>query len=342
LTQDPVLQIRNLKVQFSAHNGVVKAVDDVSLAVDRGRTVGIVGESGCGKSIMALSVLRLAPRAARIVGGEILFEGRNLLALEESELQRIRGNKISMIFQEPMTSLNPVLTIGDQIAECFLTHRGLSQSEARDRTAEMLRLVQIPDPIRRAKEYPHQMSGGMRQRVMIAMALACSPQLLIADEPTTALDVTIQAQILRLMRELQDKLGTAILLISHDLGLVAQNVERVIVMYAGRKVEEGLAKDLFAAPRHPYTSGLLQSVPRLSKTGRLPRGQGRLPEIAGTVPALSALPRGCSFAPRCLLADGRCRTERPSLEEQNEAHWVACWHSHRMGAARTRRGAGDD
>jgi oligopeptide/dipeptide ABC transporter ATP-binding protein len=331
MSDRPILEVRDLKVDFPTHAGVVKAVDGVSLSLGRGETLGIVGESGCGKSITALSILRLLPGPpACTVAGQITLEGRELLALPEAELRQIRGDRISMIFQEPMTSLNPVLTVGDQISEAFVAHRAMSWHAARAPTIEMLRLVQIPDPERRFGEYPHVLSGGLRQRVMIAMALACSPQILIADEPTTALDVTIQAQILQLMKDLQQRLGTAIVLITHDLGVVAQNVDRVIVMYAGRKVEEAPVRDLFASPRHPYTAGLLNSMPRVSRTGRLPRGQGRLPEIAGVVPALSHLPQGCSFAPRCFLADAQCRAERPGLEEKGNAHWAACWHSERM------------
>src|SRR5213079_2524512 len=284
--------------------------------------LGVVGESGCGKSVTALSVLRLvANPPGRIVGGAIHFDGRNLLDLSEAEMESIRGNDISMIFQEPMTSLNPLLTIGRQIGEAMVQHRGISWREAMDEATEMLRRVHIPEPQRRVHAYPHQLSGGMRQRAMIAMALSCNPRLLIADEPTTALDVTIQAQILDLMRELQDTLGTAVILITHDMGVVAENADRVVVMYAGRKVEEASADDLFERPGHPYTKGLLGSLPNLEVVARTDARRARLNEIKGMVPSLANLPRGCSFAPRCGFATDECRAEYPPLLARRPGHW---------------------
>jgi oligopeptide/dipeptide ABC transporter ATP-binding protein len=284
--------------------------------------------------VTALSVLRLvADTSGRIVGGSIRFRGVDLLELSESEMERIRGNDISMIFQEPMTSLNPLLTAGQQISEVVALHEGLSRRDALDRAVDMLRRVQIPEPERRARAYPHQLSGGMRQRVMIAMALACNPQVLIADEPTTALDVTIQAQILELMRELQDKLGTAILLITHDMGVVAENADRVVVMYAGRKVEEAPVDELFERPAHPYTRGLLASIPRLDAAARAEPRRTRLNEIKGMVPTLSRLPQGCSFAPRCSFATDTCRAAYPPLAQCRPGHWVACWHTDHLPAA---------
>ena len=339
----PLLQVEGLTTYFFTRDGVVRAVDGVSFSLARGETLAIVGESGCGKSVTSLSILRLiASPPGRTVAGRVLFEGRDLLALTEPEMRRIRGDAISMIFQEPMTSLNPVLTIGRQIAEALVLHRGLSQHEAEARAVEMLRLVRMPEAERRLRQYPHQLSGGMRQRVMIAMALACEPRLLIADEPTTALDVTIQAQILDLMRELKEKTGAAIVLITHDLGVVAEMAERVIVMYAGRKVEEASVVDLFARPRHPYTRGLLDSIPKLhAASSRAADSQPseapphRLAEIAGTVPSLSEPIVGCAFAPRCAYAVSRCRQEYPPLEEKAPAHRAACWESDRLvsGAA---------
>jgi peptide/nickel transport system ATP-binding protein len=318
--------VEDLKTYFFNRDGVVRAVDGVSFSVERGETLAIVGESGCGKSVTSLSILRLiASPLGRTVGGRVLFEGTDLLALREPEMRKIRGDAISMIFQEPMTSLNPVLTIGHQIAEVLTLHRGLSKEDAGERATEMLRLVHIPEPERRAQQYPHELSGGMRQRVMIAMALACEPRLLIADEPTTALDVTIQAQILDLMRELKKRTGAAIVLITHDLGVVAEMAERVVVMYAGRKVEEAPVTELFARPRHPYTRGLLGSIPKLSGGRR--GAMIRLTEIAGTVPSLTEPIIGCAFAPRCAYATVRCRTEYPPLEEKLAKHRVACWES---------------
>jgi len=323
---DLVLEVKNLKTVFFTSSGLFKAVDDVSFEVRRGETLAIVGESGCGKSVTALSMMRLVPDPpGRIVGGSVLLEGTDLLALDEAGMRQIRGDRISMIFQEPMTSLNPVMRIGDQISEAVRLHRNLSRKEAAEVAIEMLRLVHIPEPARRAKEYPHQLSGGMRQRAMIAMALACRPALLIADEPTTALDVTIQAQILALILELQKELGTGLVLITHDLGVVAQTAHRVVVMYAGKKVEEATVEALFAEPRHPYTRGLMASIPALPATGVAP--QERLNEIPGTVPSLVKLPNGCAFAPRCKLAIERCRAEYPPLQDWGDGHLAACWRA---------------
>jgi peptide/nickel transport system ATP-binding protein len=325
-TSDLVLDVKNLKTVFFTNSGLFKAVDDVSFTVSRGETLAIVGESGCGKSVTALSLMRLVPDPpGRIVGGSITLEGTDLLALSEAEMRKIRGNRISMIFQEPMTSLNPVMRIGDQIVEAVRLHRNLSAKEARDIAIEMLRLVRIPEPVRRAREYPHQLSGGMRQRAMIAMALACRPALLIADEPTTALDVTIQAQILALILDLQKELGTGLVLITHDLGVVAQTAQRVIVMYAGRKVEEASVEALFAAPKHPYTRGLMASIPTVPASGVA--AQERLNEIPGTVPSLVRLPKGCAFAPRCTLAIKRCEAEYPPLTDWGGGHLAACWRA---------------
>jgi peptide/nickel transport system ATP-binding protein len=292
----------------------------------------VVGESGCGKSMTALSIMRLVPNPpGKIVGGTITLEGKDLVQLEESEMRDIRGNEISMIFQEPMTSLNPVLTIGHQIAEALRLHQDLSKNAANKKAVEMLRLVKIPEPAQRAREYPHQLSGGMRQRAMIAMALACNPRVLIADEPTTALDVTIQAQILDLILELQKELGTAIILITHNLGVVAETAQRVIVMYAGKKVEEAEVDALFGQPLHPYTHGLLASIPRLEiMGGRTANSVQRLKEIPGMVPALNNLPPGCTFAPRCAFADDQCRAQFPPYEQKRPGHWAACWHSERL------------
>ncbi|WP_426421515.1 ABC transporter ATP-binding protein [Bradyrhizobium genosp. A] len=325
-TSDLVLEVKNLKTVFFTNSGLFKAVDDVSFTVSRGETLAIVGESGCGKSVTALSLMRLVPDPpGRIVGGTVTLEGTELLALNEAEMRKIRGNRISMIFQEPMTSLNPVMRIGDQIVEAVRLHRNLSTKEARDIAVEMLRLVRIPEPARRAREYPHQLSGGMRQRAMIAMALACRPALLIADEPTTALDVTIQAQILALILDLQKELGTGLVLITHDLGVVAQTAQRVIVMYAGRKVEEASVEALFAAPKHPYTRGLMASIPAVPTSGAA--AQERLNEIPGTVPSLVRLPKGCAFAPRCKLAIKHCEAEYPPLTDWGGGHLAACWRA---------------
>ena len=326
----PLLAIEDLQAHFFTRDGVVRAVDGVSYAVEAGETLAVVGESGCGKSVTALSILRLVPSPpGRIVGGAIRFEGVDLLQIGEGEMRRIRGNEISMIFQEPMTSLNPVLTVSRQITETLILHQGLRARAAAARAIEMLRLVRIPEPERRARQYPHELSGGMRQRVMIAMALACHPKLLIADEPTTALDVTIQAQILDLMRELKSEIGAAIILITHDLGVVAEMAQRVVVMYAGRKVEEAPVGDLFRRPQHPYTLGLLASVPRLG--GTLGRADPpRLAEIPGTVPSLRDPIVGCAFAPRCAYATERCSREAPPLEAKTAAHLAACFESERL------------
>jgi len=323
-----LLEIDNLQTHFFTPVGVVRAVDGVSYTVRSGETLGVVGESGCGKSVTALSILRLVSSPpGRIVGGSVRLEGANLLDLTEREMEAIRGNDISMIFQEPMTSLNPLLTVGRQISEAIVLHQGLSRHDAMDKSVEMLRRVHIPEAETRVHAYPHQLSGGMRQRVMIAMALSCNPKVLIADEPTTALDVTIQAQILDLMRELQDTLGTAIILITHDMGVVAETADRVVVMYAGRKVEEAAVDDLFEHPGHPYTQGLLGSIPHVDVAARSGARRARLTEIRGMVPSLFNLPQGCSFAPRCGFATDECRAAYPPLLQHRPGHWIACWHA---------------
>jgi oligopeptide/dipeptide ABC transporter ATP-binding protein len=317
-----LLRIEGLQTHFFTEAGTVRAVDGVSLTVRKGETLGVVGESGCGKSVTALSVLRLIPNPpGKIVSGNIYLEGRDLLQLPEYEMRKVRGASISMIFQEPMTSLNPVFTVGDQIAEGIRLHQRLSKRESWNKSIEMLRIVRMADPERRVKEYPHQMSGGMRQRVMIAMALSCNPQLLIADEPTTALDVTIQAQILELLNELKAKLGMAVVLITHDLGVVADTAARVAVMYAGRVVEEAPVKELFTSPKHPYTQGLLNSIPRLEKAER----RARLQAIPGMVPDLLDLPRGCKFQARCTKLFEPCSGEEPQLKEVASNHRVRCY-----------------
>ncbi len=317
---EKLVDIRNLRTHFYTEDGVVPAVDGVNLFIKRGETLGVVGESGCGKSVTSLSIMRLIPNPpGRIVEGEILFEGEDIVKKSESEMRKIRGNDISMIFQEPMTSLNPVYTIGDQIAEAVELHQGLTHKEAIDKSVEMLRLVGIPLPERRVKEYPHQLSGGMRQRVMIAMALSCNPKLLIADEPTTALDVTIQAQILELMKKLKKELGMAIMLITHDLGVVAEMAERVVVMYGGKVVEEGDVVSIFKAPLHPYTEGLLKSIPRLD------RADGVLHVIEGVVPNPLHLPHGCRFNPRCPYVFDKCKESQPVLEQVAPGRFVACF-----------------
>jgi peptide/nickel transport system ATP-binding protein len=317
-----LLDVENLQTHFRTPDGIVRAVDGVSFSVERGETVAVVGESGSGKSVTANSILRLIPQPPGRIAGRIRFEGEDLLALSERAMRSIRGNRISMVFQEPMTSLNPVLTVGRQIAEPLRLHQRLGRREVAGRAVEMLRLVGIAEPHRRAGEYPHQLSGGMRQRVMIAIALACNPRLLIADEPTTALDVTIQAQILDLMADLKRRVGAAIIIITHDLGVVAEIAERVIVMYAGRKVEEAKVADLFRSPRHPYTQGLLAAVPRLGSS--LTGSAARLAEIPGTVPSLKARIPGCVFAGRCALAHDVCRHVAPALEEKAAGHFAAC------------------
>jgi peptide/nickel transport system ATP-binding protein len=320
-----LLEIENLQTHFRTPDGINRAVDGLSLEIEAGQTLAIVGESGCGKSVTAMSVLRLIPEPPGKIAGRIAFNGRDLLKLSDAEMRDIRGNEISMIFQEPMSSLNPVLTIGRQIREPLRLHQRLDRAAAEKRAVEMLALVGIPEPQRRVNEYSHQMSGGMRQRVMIAMALACNPKLLIADEPTTALDVTVQAQILDLMRELKQRVGAAIMLITHDLGVVAEVAEHVVVMYAGRKVEEAPARHLFARPRHPYTQGLLGAVPKLgsSFTG----DEQRLAEIPGLVPSLKNRIQGCVFASRCPRATDICRQAAPKLQDKAPGHWVACHHA---------------
>ncbi len=325
-----LLEIDDLRTYFHSREGLVRAVDGVSYSLNEGETLGVVGESGCGKSVTAMSILRLIPiPPGEFVSGEIRFQGKNLLTLSDDQMQGIRGNDISMIFQEPMTSLNPVMTIGAQISEAIRLHQDLSRKDAWERAIEMLSLVRIPEPAQRTQEYPHQLSGGMRQRAMIAMALSCNPKVLIADEPTTALDVTIQAQILDLMSELKEKTGTAIIMITHDLGVIAETAKRVVVMYAGRKVEEASVVDLFENPQHAYTEGLLKSIPKVSSHfGNKP--QARLNEIDGVVPSLHHLPPGCLFAPRCPYADAQCLQENPPLEEKKPGHFAACWHSKRL------------
>ena len=320
-TDTPLLEVKGLRTEFRSGGSSFAAVDGISFSLAPGETLGIVGESGCGKSVTSLSIMRLVPNPpGKITAGEIRLEGRNLLNLPESAMRAVRGDDIAMIFQEPMTSLNPVQTVGDQIIEAVQLHRSLSAAAARARALEMLQLVKIPSPETRLDEYPHQLSGGMRQRVMIAMALACDPKLLIADEPTTALDVTIQAQILDLLRDLRERTGAAIMLITHDLGVVAELAHRVIVMYAGRIVEEAPVGLLFADPQHPYTLGLLGSIPRLGSDG-----DERLTAIEGVVPNPYALPPGCRFGPRCPLADEKCRAEQPTLREIAPGHRAACW-----------------
>jgi oligopeptide/dipeptide ABC transporter ATP-binding protein len=318
-----LLEIKGLKTHFFTDEGVSPAVDGVDYAVRKGETLGVVGESGCGKSVTALSIMRLIPEPpGKIIGGDILFENQSLLALSNDEMRRIRGNKISMIFQEPMTSLNPVYTIGNQISEALRLHQGLSKKDAHERAIEMLQLVGIPLPERRVDEHPHQLSGGMRQRAMIAMALSCNPSLLIADEPTTALDVTIQAQILDLMVSLKADLDTAIILITHDLGVVAESAARVVVMYAGKVVEEADVYNIFEHPLHPYTEGLLESIPRIDRSEKK---KARLTEIQGVVPIPSQLPDGCHFNPRCPKVMDVCRHENPELKKESEDHQVRCW-----------------
>jgi len=319
----PLLEVLDLRTQFTTGRGVIRAVDGVSWDVLPGETVALVGESGCGKSVSALSVMRLvAEPAGRIVGGRILFKGRNLLALSEEEMRQVRGREIGMVFQEPMTSLNPVLTIGRQLTETVEIHLGMTSVQSRARAVELLDTVGIPDPDRRLGQYPHQFSGGMRQRMMIAMALSCNPALVLADEPTTALDVTIQAQILELLKSLSRKFGVAMLIITHNLGVVARYADRVNVMYAGRIIERGTAAAIYAEPRHPYTIGLLRSVPRLDA----PRREKLLP-IPGQPPDLGRLPPGCAFAPRCDHVVERCHTAVPPLDDVGPGHRAACWVS---------------
>jgi len=326
-----LLEVENLQTHFRTPEGINRAVDGVSFRVDEGETLAIVGESGCGKSVTSMSLMRLIPEPPGKISGTIRFRGKDLLKLSDAEMRDIRGNDISMIFQEPMTSLNPVLTVGRQIRETLRLHQGLDKEAAEARAIEMLTLVGIPEPRRRVREYPHQLSGGMRQRVMIAISLACSPKLLIADEPTTALDVTIQAQILQLMLDLKRRVGAAVILITHDLGVVAEVAERVMVMYAGRKVEEAPVAELFRAPLHPYTRGLLGAVPRLGSS--LTGAARRLAEIPGQVPGLKQRIEGCAFAGRCSLATDLCREVAPGLEEKSSHHLAACHFAPKKAAA---------
>jgi peptide/nickel transport system ATP-binding protein len=336
----PLLAVEDLAVDFAERTGTVRAVDGVGLTLGAGETLGIVGESGCGKSVTALSILRLVPSPpGRIARGRILFQGRDLLALPEGEMQAVRGRDIAMVFQEPMTSLNPVLTIGRQITETLIRHQRLSQPAARRRAVELLDLVGIAEPARRLAQYPHELSGGQRQRVMIAIALSCSPKVLVADEPTTALDVTVQAQILNLIADLKREFGMGVILITHDLGVVAETCQRVVVMYAGRKVEEAPASELFRRPAHPYTQALMRAMPRLARTrtGARPR---RLAEIPGTVPTLAAMPEGCRFAERCGYAVAACSAAAPPLRTVGRDHIVACGEAERAMAADALIGAG--
>ena len=315
-----LLSVNRLKTHFTTPDGVIRAVDDVSFKVDKGKVMGLVGESGCGKSMTALSLMRLVPPPGRIVSGEMFFDGHDLLKLNSEEIRKLRGNRMAMVFQDPMTSLNPVFSVGNQIAEILRVHKGLKRSEALDKAQFLLQRVGIPDPSRRIREYPHQLSGGMKQRVMIAMAIACEPSLIIADEPTTALDVTIQAQILRLLRELIESSNTALILISHDLGIIAEMADEVAIMYAGKIVEHATTRDLFAEPLHPYTIGLLQSIPRGEE-----KRENQLRTIQGSVPKLYELPAGCMFNPRCKYIVERCRREEPELIDSGGGHLVRCW-----------------
>ncbi len=322
----PLLEVKDLRTYFFTQEGVVKAVDGTSYVVEEGETLGLVGESGCGKSVSALSILRLIPQPpGKIVSGEIIFQGRDILKLDEDELRKIRGNEIAMVFQEPMTSLNPVLTIGRQMTEALELHMGLHGKSARDRAAELLEMVGIPEAGNRLDDYPHQFSGGMRQRVMIAMAMSCNPKLLLADEPTTALDVTIQAQILEVMSRLSREFGTAVIIITHNLGVVARYADRVNVMYAGRVIETATAEELYGNPKHPYTVGLLNSVPRLDENRK-----DKLIPIEGLPPDLAHLPVGCAFYPRCAWRQDRCREEYPPFRLIADAHYVSCWESEKV------------
>jgi len=332
----PLLEVNDLRTHFFTQDGVVKAVNGVSFYVDEGETLGIVGESGCGKSVSVLSVMRLIPQPpGKIVGGGVLFQGRDLLKVSDDEVRQVRGNRMAMIFQDPMTSLNPVLTIGRQISETLELHMHMSRDQANKRSAELLKMVGIPEAEARLNDYPHQFSGGMRQRAMIAMALACNPQLLIADEPTTALDVTIQAQIIELVKRLRDEIGMAIIWITHDLGVVAGLADRVQVMYAGYVVEEALVKELYANPRHPYTLGLLQSIPRVDELRK-----ERLQPIEGLPPDLIDLPAGCPFEARCAYAIDKCRADLPHLEPVSPGHRIACWVDVMAQAPKQRGGNG--
>jgi len=325
----PLLEVTGLRTEFHTQDGVVKAVDGVSFHIDEGETLGIVGESGCGKSVSLLSVMRLIPQPpGKIAAGEVLFEGVDLLRLSDDDMRKVRGNKIAMVFQDPMTFLNPVLTIGRQIMEALQLHMGMTKKQARERSAELLAMVGIPEAADRLDDYPHQFSGGMRQRVMIAMALACNPQILIADEPTTALDVTIQAQIVDLVKRLRDSIGLAIIWITHDLGVIAGLADRMMVMYAGHVVEEAPVKELYANPRHPYTLGLIGSLPRLDEIRA-----DKLTSIEGLPPDLIDLPPGCPFQPRCVYSVEKCREVRPELEPAGPRHSIACWVDVSQGGA---------
>ena len=323
----PLLEVKNLRTHFYTFEGVVKAVDGVSYDLEEGETLGLVGESGCGKSVSAMSLMRLIPDPpGKIVDGEILFEGQDVLQLSMDEMRHIRGAKMSMVFQEPMTSLNPVLNLEKQLGETLQLHKGMTKQEARQESVELLARVGIPDPERRVRQYPHQFSGGMRQRVMIAMALSCNPRVIIADEPTTALDVTIQAQILELMKGLTQEFGVAMIVITHNLGVVARYADRMNIMYAGKIIERGESAEIYSNPRHPYTVGLLKSVPRLD----LPR-RTRIDPIEGQPPDLIADPKGCAFRERCKWAVDKCATEEPGLESVAEGHYSACWRSEDLG-----------
>ncbi|OWU84322.1 peptide ABC transporter ATP-binding protein [Oceanicola sp. 22II-s10i] len=325
MTAQPFLEIRNLTVELPTDSGPIKVLDDISLAIRRGTTMGVVGESGCGKSMTALAIMRLLPPGFKITSGQILLDGEDITDVPDARMRELRGNEISMIFQEPMTSLNPVFTVGEQIAEAVRQHQGLDTGKAEQRAIEMLKAVQIPGAEARLNSYPHEFSGGMRQRVMIAMALACQPRLIIADEPTTALDVTVQAQIFALMRELQQETGTAIMLITHDLGAVAEMADDVAVFYAGWRIESGPAAEILRRPSHPYTSGLMSCTPRLRLGASAAEGGAALREIAGMVPQLGKMPVGCRFAPRCTRADGYCRTNVPKDVIVGPQHTAMCW-----------------
>jgi oligopeptide transport system ATP-binding protein len=333
----PLLQVKDLKTYFFTDDGVVKAVDGVTWDVEQGETLGLVGESGCGKSVSALSILRLiSSPPGKIVGGEVLFDGEDLLKVDEDEIRHVRGNKIAMVFQEPMTSLNPVLTIGRQLTEALELHLKMDRASSRERAIQLLDMVGIPEAATRINDYPHQFSGGMRQRVMIAMALSCNPKLLLADEPTTALDVTIQAQVLEILARLSRELGTAVVIITHNLGVVARYADRVNVMYAGKIVETATAKELYANPRHPYTVGLLKSVPRLDQARKQ-----KLEVIEGNPPDLINPPKGCPFFPRCTYRVERCAEEMPPLTQVADKHYSACWEWPKVGVAKSMAGVSE-
>lgn len=325
-TSDPVLDVRNLSVQFETKSGMAHAVEDLTYSVSAGQTLAIVGESGCGKSVSSLAILRLVPSPPGKITGTVRFGDEDLTKVSEDRIRQIRGNDISMVFQEPMTSLNPMMTVGDQVAEPIWHHQGISKKQAEKKACEMLERVRLPDAAKWMHRYPHEMSGGMRQRAMIALALACNPKVLIADEPTTALDVTIQAQILQIIKDLQKELGTAVIMITHDLGVVAEVADQVVVMYAGQQVEIAGVHELFARPRHPYTVGLMNAVPDISKIARGGATPDRLEEIPGVVPPLTALPKGCAFAGRCPNVIEKCRSQKPILQETSSGTQVACWN----------------